>query len=563
MKKTFFLLVVLIVGIALFSFSQELVNIFPTEANVKYGGTLKFIMPWGPMTFSLNPFLPAGTRLGVIPELYEPLFYINSLNGNITPMLGTSYKWEDDNLKLVVNIRQGVTWSNGTPFTAQDVAFTFNYIKKYPSLDMYGIWSDINYLKSVDASGDTVIFSFSKPNTPLLYYISQVYIVPQQVWSTITAPATYTNPNPVGTGPFLFKSFTSPDQIRIVKNPNYWMKGRPYLNEIITQSVNSNTTDLLYMIKHDYDISYLFILDPQTAWVGKDPAVNKMWWPTNNTNILYLNTQKYPFDNSTFRKAVSMAIDRNLLEKTAYFGTGGYDQNPTGIIPSQQKEWLDPTLTSLASELNTYNPQKAQELLASAGFKKNSSGNLTGPNGNVLPTFHILVGAGWTDFISMAQIISQELSALGISTTIDQEPWSTYISSIMTGTYDMAICWGSGAGPSPYFLYYQEFNPAFSAKKIGETAVSDYSRYTNPLITTALQVFASTSNISLQKQAMYTIERIVLEDMPFVVLTNRTQFLDYSTANFTGYPSESNPYTSGGDFSTIDGLPMSLNIHLK
>ncbi len=563
MKKTFFLLVVLMVGIALFSFSQELVNIFPTEANVKYGGTLNFIMPWGPMAFSLNPFLPAGTRLGVIPELYEPLFYINSLNGNTTPMLGTSYKWEDNNLKLVVNIRQGVKWSNGTSFTAQDVAFTFNYIKEYPSLDMYGIWSDLNYLKSVDASGDTVIFSFSKPNTPLFYYISQVLIVPQQLWSTITSPATYTNPNPIGTGPFLFKSFTSPDQIRIVKNPNYWMKGRPYLNEIITQSVNSNTTDLLYMIKHDYDISYLFILDPQTAWIGKDPNVNKMWWPTNNTNILYLNTQKYPFDNSTFRKAVSMAIDRNLLEKTAYFGTGGYDQNPTGIISSQQKEWLDPTLTSLASELNAYNPQKAQELLASVGFKKNSSGNLTGPNGNVLPTFHILVGAGWTDFISMAQIISQELSALGISTTIDQEPWSTYISSLMTGTYDMAIGWGSGAGPSPYFLYYQEFNPAFSAKKIGETAFSDYSRYTNPLITAALQVFASTSNISLQKQAMYTIERIVLENMPFVVLTNRTQFLDYSTANFTGYPSESNPYTSGADFSTIDGLPMSLNIHLK
>jgi peptide/nickel transport system substrate-binding protein len=562
-KRFLVLVIILVIGLSLVSFGQQLVNIFPQEANVKYGGTLKLVMPWGPLTFNLNPFLPAGVRLGIIPELYESLFYINSLNGNTTPILGTNYKWEDNNLKLVVSVRQGVKWSDGTPFTAQDVAFTFNYIKKYPVLDMSGIWSDVNHLQSVAASGDTVTFTFSQPNTPLFYYIAGVLITPEHVWSTITNPSTYTNPNPVVTGPFLFKTFKSPDQIVAVKNPDYWMEGRPYVDQIVMQSVNSNTTTLLYMIKHEYDVSYLYIPDPQTAWVAKDPALNHYWWPTNNANILYLNTLKYPFDNPTFRRAISMAIDKNLLEKTAYFSTGGYDQNPTGIIPAQQKEWLDPTLESLAASLTTYNPKAAQQLLASIGFVKNSSGVLVGPDGKPLPTFKILVGAGWTDFVSMAEVISQELSGLGISTTIDQEPWNTYISSVMSATYDMVICWGTGTGPSPYFLYYQEFNPAFSASKIGETAISDYSRYTNPLITAALQVFSSTSNLSLQKQAMYTIERIVLEDVPFIVLTNRTNFFDYSTANFVGWPSNSNPYASGGNFDGSDGLPMSLNIHLK
>jgi peptide/nickel transport system substrate-binding protein len=81
----------------------------------------------------------------------------------------------------------------------------------------------------------------------------------------------------------------------------------------------------------------------------------------------------------------------------------------------------------------------------------------------------------------------------------------------MTGTYDTAICWETGDGPTPYYLYFNEFNPAFSAAKIGEKASSDYSRYTNPLITSALQVFAQTSDLLLQKQAIYTIERIVIE----------------------------------------------------
>ncbi len=563
MKKTFVFTVLLISLMVVFSFGQQFVDIFKPEANVKYGGTLKLVMPWGPLTFNLNPFLPQGVHLGIIPELYEPLFYINSLNGNTTPILGTNYKWEDNNLKLVVSVRQGVKWSDGQPFTAQDVAFTFNYLKKYPALDNSGIWSSVNNLQSVVASGDTVVFTFSKPNTPLFYYIAGILITPEHIWSNITNPATYTNPNPVVTGPFLFKSFTSPDQVVAVKNPNYWMKGRPYIDQIVMQSVNSNTTALLYMIKHDYDVSYLFIPDPQKAWVEKDPELNHIWWPTNNVNILYLNTLKFPFNNPSFRKAISMAIDRNLLEKTAYFGTGGYDVSPTGIIPSQQKEWLDPTLTSLAASLVTYNPKAAQQLLASIGFVKNSAGQLCGPDGKPLPTFKILVGAGWTDFISMAQVISQELQEIGISTTIDQEPWNTYISSVMTGTYDMVICWGTGTGPSPYYLYYQEFNPAFSASKIGETAVSDYSRYTNPLITAALEVFASSSDLNIQKQAIYTIERIVLQDVPFVVLTNRTNFFDYSTAHFVGWPSESNPYASGGNFDGPDGLPMSLIIHLK
>lgn len=564
MKKLLvFVLVSAMLVIGLSAFGQALVNIFPPVPNVKYGGTLKYVMPWGPMTFNLDPFLPAGVRLGIIPEIYEPLFYVNALNGNTTPMLGTAYKWVDNNLELIVTVRQGVKWSDGTPFTAKDVAFTFNYMKKYPALDTYGIWSSISGLQTVEASGDTVIFKLSQPNTPIFYYINLVLIVPESLWSNVTDPSKYTNPNPVGTGPFIFKAFNAPNQIIAVKNPNYWMKGRPYVDKVVIESVTSNTTALMYMLKHTYDVTYTFVPDPQKTWIDPDPNLNHMYWPTNNANILYLNTQKAPFDNPTFRRAISVSIDRNMLEKTAYFGTGGYDQNPTGIIPAQQPEWMDPTLTAEASALNAYNPTEAQKLLASIGFKKDAAGNLVGPNGKALPTYKILVGAGWTDFISMAEIISQELKVLGINTTIDQEPWSTYISSLMTGTYGMAICWGSGAGPQPYYLYYQEFNPAFSASKIGETAISDYGRYTNPLITAALDVYASTSNLLLQKQAMYTIERIVLSDVPFVVLTNRTQFLDYTTANLSGWPSYSNPYTSGGDISTPDGLPTALNVYLK
>jgi peptide/nickel transport system substrate-binding protein len=539
---------------------------FPQVPNAKYGGTLYLGTQAGPITQSMNPFT-ASTNSGFeLATIYEPLFYVNSLNGDVTPLLGTSYKWSDNDLELTVTTRDNVKWSDGTPFTAQDVAFTFNYIKKYPALDTTGIWSSISNLQSVEASGtNVVVFKFSAPNVPLFSYIAGVPIVPEHIWSSIDNPVNYQDQNPVGTGPFIFESYSSAlNSLTFVKNPNYWMQGRPFVDKVVAQSfIGGNVPNLLSMLKGQTQFSNMFIPDVQSAWIGKNPDTNKIYWPVVSVNALYFNTQKYPFNDVTFRKAVSLAIDKAALEQKAYFGTGGYDENQTGIIPSQQAAWLDPTLTSLASSVNSYNPQEAQKLLASIGFVKNSSGQLVGPDGNILPTYKILVGAGWTDFISMAEIVSSDLKQIGISTVVDQEAAATYMSSIMSGTYDLAISWGTGSGPTPYYYYYQEFSPAFSANKIGEMAASDWTRYTNPLITAALQVYAGTSDLALQKQAMYTIERIVLEDLPLVVLTNRTNFEDFYTKDFAGWPSMSNPYNAGENTNSQGGGIVLRNVYLK
>jgi len=562
--RKYLLVITLVLLFSVFSFGQVLpqfINIHPTSTNVKYGGTLKWVQNAGPLTDDFNPFI---NGIPPVTLIYEPLFYINELNNSITPLLGTAYEWEDNNLKLVVTVRNEVKWSDGTPFTASDVAFTFNYLKQYPAIDGAGIWSNISNLQSVVASGDNVIFTFSKPNTPLFYYIAGVLIVPEHIWSNIKTPTTYMNPNPVGTGPFVFKNFNASNYVvTLVKNPNYWLSGRPYLDEIDFQSVLTNNTDLLYMLKGEYDGTYTNFIDPQTTWIKPDPQDHHMYWPTYDANILYLNCAKYPFNIPAFREAISLAINKPLLVKSAYFGANGYDFNPTGVVPSQQSEWLDPTLSASANELNNYNPQKAQALLASIGFTKDSAGNLVGPDGKELPTFKLDVGAGWQDYITMGQIIGQELKMLGINMVVDQQT-TTYWSSMATGEYDMAICWETGTGPTPYYMYYQEFNPTFAATKIGQTAISDFSWYTNPEITNALTEYANTSDPNVQKQAIYTIEKIVLRDVPFIILTNRTGYLEYSTAHFNGWPTALDPYNIGTGFDfNAGGLVMALNLYLK
>ncbi|MGC9213268.1 MAG: ABC transporter substrate-binding protein [Athalassotoga sp.] len=534
-------------------------------SNVKYGGALREVMPWGPQTLNFNPFVPTNLPTHAI---YEPLFYVNMLNGDITNLLGTSYRFEDNNLKLIITTRSNVKWSDGKPFTAQDVAFTFNYIKEYPAIDGYGIWSKISGVQSVEASGaNTVIFTFSKPNVALFPFIASQPIVPEHIWANIKDPSTYTNPDPIGTGPFLLKSF-SPDKVVLVKNPDYWMKGRPYIDKVDVTYVVSNTTAYLYMLRHDADWSFLFAPDPVKTFVDKDPSVNKIWWPTYSVNALVFNTQKYPFDNPIFRRAISIAIDKNKLEREVYFGTGGYNPNQAGLIPTQY-DWMDPSLEATNNYLNTYNPQEAQKLLASIGFVKNSSGQLVGPDGKVVPPIQLVVCAGCTDFISMGNIIASELSQLGLTVNVAQQSGGTYMGSITTGTYDMVIYWGIGGGPTPYYEYYTNLNPAFSAPKLGEPVISDISRYTNPIITEALKEYSQTTDLTVQKQAIYKIERVFLDELPYIALTNRTNFNIYNESMITGFPSDQYPYSSGGSPGAAIGLGSSdllmtlLNVHLK
>jgi len=559
-KRSAFVIVLSLLLLFSLGIAQSIIPIPPAATNVKYGGTLKVIELLSPL--NLNPFT-AGME-PITPSIYEPLFFINSLNnGAITPLLGTSYEWKNNNMTLIVKTRSGVKWSDGTPFTANDVAFTFNCIKKYPALDLNGVWSSISGLESVEASGtNTVIFKFSRPNTPLFDSIASVYIVPEHIWSKINDPTKFTNPNPIGTGPFIFKSYnSSAGVLTAVKNPNYWMKGRPYIDEVEILNSISNSTSQLMMLKHEADWSYLYVPDVKKTWYDADPTINKYWWPVNNVNILYLNTQKYPFSIPDFRKAIAMAIDKKSLDEKAYFGVGG-TVNQTALIPPLREKWLDPTLEKLEQSFN-FNPQQAQKLLASIGFIKNSSGDLVAPDGKVLPTFNLIVGAGWSDYITMGQIIAQDLKKVGINVNIEQEPWGTWYSSLLTGTYDMQIAAMIPFGSSPYYFYYSNFNPAFSATKIGENVITDYSRYTNPLITAALEVYSSTDDPRLQKQAMYTIERIMLEDLPFITLTNRTNFDLYSEKTFTGWPSESDPYTDGMPIGSTGGEMVLINVHLK
>jgi peptide/nickel transport system substrate-binding protein len=172
-------------------------------------------------------------------QVYEPLMFVNTLqSGKTTPWLATASAWGSNNTTLTFTIRNGVKWNDGTPMSAADVAFTFNLMKKFPTLDLNSVWS---VLSGVTQQGDKVVMTFKNAAVPYYYYIAdQTPIVPQQIWSKIANPVTYADSNPVGTGAFMVKP-CSPQNITYLANPNYWQPGEPKIAKVLSRRLPPTT----------------------------------------------------------------------------------------------------------------------------------------------------------------------------------------------------------------------------------------------------------------------------------------------------------------------------------
>ncbi|HWZ20739.1 MAG TPA: ABC transporter substrate-binding protein, partial [Ktedonobacteraceae bacterium] len=152
--------------------------------------------------------------------IYETLYFVDVNGGSFTPMLATNYQWNSDNTQVTFTIRQNVKWNDGQPFTANDVAFTFNLMKQYPAADGLGVWSFLSTVTAPDSN--TVVMTFQKAYPPVLVNIAgHVYIIPQHVFATVGDPTKYLTDKPVGTGPFTLAKYQT-DLAVYDKNSNYW-----------------------------------------------------------------------------------------------------------------------------------------------------------------------------------------------------------------------------------------------------------------------------------------------------------------------------------------------------
>ncbi|MGH3472962.1 MAG: ABC transporter substrate-binding protein [Nocardioidaceae bacterium] len=478
---------------------------------------------------NFNPFSTTqleGTRL-----IYEPLEIPSTVDGSYTPFLGTTHTFTNAST-LVYTLRSGVKWSDGKPFTANDVVFTFNLLKHDPALDTTGVWAE---LKSLHASGDKVTFTLKSPDVPFASTISQVPIVPQHLWASVKKPDTYPNTKPVGTGPFTLKSF-APTQYTLAKNTGYWQASKIAPSEVNFPAQSSNqSTNQLDVSSGKFDWSYNYLPDVQQTYVSKDASIRSYWFPPGGTIGLFLNLTKAPYNNVNFRKGLSYSLDRTTIAKKA---VNGYMDaaSLSGLILPNLKQWLDPSLPNEGNVAQNLSAAKAS--FAKAGYTV-QGGKLA--KGGKQAAMTLVMPNNFTDWVAAAKEVSTELGAVGIKVTLDLPQYTQYESEIGAGTFDAAMG-GFGGSGSPYTDFNNALNSVF-ATPIHTPTVNNFERFKSPQVDQALAKLAGATSMAQQREATYALEHVMYTQVPIVLMYYGGSWGLFSTAHFKGWPSTSDPYS--------------------
>jgi peptide/nickel transport system substrate-binding protein len=505
---------------------------------------------------TFNPFIAAANgdtlSFGII---YEPLVYDNLLNDKRTPMLASSYQWSTDNKTLTFTIRPGVKWSDGQPFSAQDVVYTFNLLKQVPALDLQSVWVA---LASVTLSGsDKVVMSFQQSAVPYFYQVAdQVPIVPQHIWSAVTHPDTDSDANPVGTGPFVMKSCT-PQNISYSRNSTYWQPGLPYLDTVNYPAFTDNDPANQFLAAGNAQWGGQFIPNIDTYYVARDSVHNHYWFPPIQNVNLWFNMNKPPLDNKAVRQAIAYGIDRPTVSKK-----GEYGEEPpgsqTGVVTPTFDSWIDQGLVSRYGY--KFDPAKAQSLLQNAGFSKGSDGIFADSSGKKL-SFTIITIAGYTDWDADLLQVADNLKSIGIAVTVKDQSNGDYTNNLFTGNFQLA--YGSvltSPGPNPYYELRNTIDSATSADP-GQTAAGDYGRYKNPAADTLFDQFAATTDSAKQHDLIKQVEAIILEDVPVVPVIENVAWFQYSTKDLAGWPTKDDQYATPAPWSLPDWEIVLLHLH--
>jgi peptide/nickel transport system substrate-binding protein len=510
-------------------------------------------------TCQFNPFNPAVT-LTSFGTVYEPLEFENILakssKSQVTPWLATGSKWSSNYKTLSFTIRKGVKWSDGTPFSASDVAYTFNAMKADKAIDVNALWSnDGGPLTSVAVKGSNVVFTFKAAAQPYFYYVAdQTPIVPAHVWSKLSQSKlqSYTDTQPVGTGPYKIGA-CSPQNIQYLNNTSYWQSkpGHPVpaVKEVDYPAFLSNTSANLALSQGQAQWGGQYIPNIQSFYVSKN-AGNHYWFPPVLNVSLFPNLTNPLLKQKAVREAISYGINRT---KVAKLGESGYQRaaNQSGVITPTFESWQDKSLPAI-----TYNPAKAVKILKAAGFVKGSNGIFKSKSGQPL-SFTIKTISGFSDWDSSLQLITAQLKQIGISVTVQDENSGPYTSDLSSGHYDLAYAGSGGPGPSAGPSPYYELRGYLFGGNIGST---NYERYKSPATDALFDQYSSDSPAK-QLQVIHKIEKVMVSDVPFIPVTEGVNWFQYNTAAFSGWPSATDQYALPAPYATPDmGVVLT---HLK
>ena len=532
----------------------------------------------------MNPFQTGITRSGY-QLAFEPLFYYNAYytskvcgpasvacqNGEI-PWLAESYAYNKDFTAVTVKLRDGVEWSDGQPFTANDVVFTINMlIDNAPKL----LWSiDMKqWVKKVTAlDNHTVQMTLNNPNPRFFfsYFMFHedvgIQIVPQHIWNG-QDPTKFTNYDigkawPIVTGPW--QLVESNAQQKLWDRRDDWWATKTKFHALpaperivfipfeadpqVVSMVVANEVDNAVPVQTLQNFQAMFGQNPKvTTWSGTKPPYGYMdWFPWG----IGFNDSKPPFDDPEIRWAINYAIDRDQIVQVGYAGAGEKTLLPYPKFPSLMK-WLDLVDSSGLSKkypIGTYDPQKTADILQKKGYAKNSQGMWAKAG----KTFSIVFNMG-SNFLPIAPVVVAQLRKAGIDASFKiSQNMGTLLA---TGELDGFFNGHAGSVRDPYFTL-RLYQSRFSAPT-GQPATYPYRWKDTQFDQIVDQMGMTTDNDPKLSALFLQAIEIWMKNLPDIPLVLNYHRIPLNTTYWTNWPTADNPYINYANFHRT--APLFIN----
>lgn len=523
--------------------------------DIKQGGTLTVPIINTGFVENYNPYTTGGLFDGI---MFEPLMMFNNMTGEVEYRLAKSASYSDDLKTITVTLRDGLKWSDGTSLTAKDVVFSYTMTKDAPAFDVKAIWTSGNLVSVTATDEHTIVFTLNEADSTFIWGLPKYHILPAHIWGKIPTNelATYTYPNPVGSGPLTEVKFLKPQQMQLCRNPHYYLENRPYIDCMTFRSYNDNSQVQPALMKGEIDWGSNFIADIENTFVAADPENNHYWYPANDAIHLYVNTQEKPFDDIRVRQALSMALNRDEIVDIAAYGYPTANFNVGGIA-ELYAPYIDESVTKQFASLTKFNPEQAQKILDEAGYiDRDGDGFRDMADGSAIE-FDINVVNGWTDWIQVVQMVTEYYEEIGIKANVKTVDWSVYDSGLKKSEYKMSINW-SMVGTNPIEAY----QAYFLTSQVGKSWHAGHGVHSAD-IDALINSFGLTNDPKEQQKILIELQKFTAEKLPFIPLFSNPTWFQYSTKKFVGWPSAENPYVQP---SFYDGGNRNLiinHLHLK
>ncbi|MBS0643749.1 MAG: ABC transporter substrate-binding protein [Acetobacteraceae bacterium] len=415
-------------------------------------------------------------------------------DASLEPELATAWTWGPDNKSLTFKLREGVKWHDGKPFTAADVKCTWDLIQdkakdKLRKNPRKLLWNNV---QDVVPNGDhEVTFQLGRPQPSLLALFASGY---SAVYPCHATPAQQRT-KPIGTGPFMLAEFKQNEMIRLVKNPNYWKKDRPYLDAIEMPIMTSRATAMLAFQAHKLDMTFpLEVTPPLLRDIKKEvPTAICAFGPMNVNSNLIVNRQKPPFDNADIRQAMALTIDRKafvdiLFEGKAEIG-GTLLPAPAGIwgMPDEMKKQMvgyDPDVAK--------NREQARAIMKKLGYG---------------PDHHLAVKVSTRNIPSYrdaAVILIDHLKEIWIDGELEPMDTPVWFAKLAKKDYSVGLNLTGNSLDDPDQAFYENF--ACKSER-------NYSEYCSPELEKQFDAQSQETDVEKRKKMVWAIDQQLQNDV--------------------------------------------------